>query len=152
MSPVSTHPFHSPNWSSKRSIHSICGFLEPFCQLRMSNALLGCTVSPALGQYWVGSDTQHCSEMLCERFFVSRIMLLYPQSHRHQCLGCTTFFLLWSIYCFRPWAYIFVKAPRPNACPSDCLCLFSLALCFCFYLHAIHKTLCSPDLLIIWNR
>lgn len=30
--------------------------------------------------------------------------------------------------------------------------LLPLALCPCFYLHAIHKTLCSPDLLIIQNR
>lgn len=120
VSPASTHPFHSSSCSSKRSIHSICGFLAPFCQLRMSNASLGCSVSPALGN--TEQEVIPCTAVKCyvkDTFL--KTMLLCPE---------VTGTSAWDVP------------------PSLCCAAFTVLL----YVHAVHITLCSPDLLIIWNR
>lgn len=73
--PITFIALDQPNFSSKWSIHSLPGFLVPFCHLRMSDTLLGCSVSPAPGLYQVRSDTQSCSEMLCKIKFQEYVIV-----------------------------------------------------------------------------
>lgn len=83
-------------------------------------------------------------------------MLLYPRSHSHQCLGCATFSLLWSIYSCRPGIHIFIKAPGPEVSPSDYLCLLplpsvciSISMLFIRYSAVLTSGLCGTEVPVL---
>lgn len=73
-----------PDLSCKWSIHSLPGFLVPFCQLRMSDTLLGCSVSALPGLY---QEAIPRAVVKCYLKDIFRTILLCPWGHRHQCLG-----------------------------------------------------------------